>query len=99
MKKYYNPLTKRNEDLFDTLNPVFTVSCHHEPVIGDKGAAVYLIVEAKDEEEAKNKALANNEFTKHIRMKDFDRRCLEVFKPSGLYVIGKVDYYEGDPRL
>jgi hypothetical protein len=97
--KVFNPITKKNQDLFDYLNPVFTVSCHHGHVIGDKGAAVYLIVEAKNEEDAMDKAMLNPEFTKHIRMKDFNKKYLSVHKPSGLYVIGKVDYYEGDPRL
>lgn len=99
MKKYYNPKNKKIEPLFETLNPVFRVSCCHEPVIGDKGAAVYLIVEATDEEQAKDKAMLNPEFTKHIRTKDFNRKYLDAYKPSGLYVIGKVEYYEGDPRL
>jgi len=99
--KVYNPKTKKNQELFETetLCPVFSVSCHHTPVIGDKGAAVYINVEAKNEEEAKEKAMRNSEFTKHIRMKDFDKKYLQVHTPTGLYVIGRVDYYEGDPRL
>jgi hypothetical protein len=99
MEKYFNPKNQKTEELFTSLNPVYSVSCHNEPVIGDKGAAVYLIVEAENEEQAKDKALLNHEFTKHIRMKDFNKKWLSVYKPSGLYVIGKVDFYEGDPRL
>lgn len=98
--KVFNPSTKKNQDLFDSLNPVFTVSCSYPDIVnGDKGAAVYIIVEAEDEERAKDKAMLNSEFTKHLHMKRFERRYLSVYKPSGLYVIGKVDYYEGDPRL
>lgn len=100
--KVYNPKTKRNQDLFEieSLCPVFTVCCTYDAVVnGYKGAAVYLNVEACDEEEAKKKALLNQEFTKHLT-KDFDKnKHLSVFTPSGLYVIGRVDYFEGDERL
>jgi deoxyribodipyrimidine photolyase len=100
MKKYFNPKEKKMEDLFETLCPVFSVSCRTPNVVnGYKGAAVYINVEAKDEEEAMNKAIANPEFTKHIHMKDFERKYLETYKPTGLYVIGRVEYFEGDERL
>jgi hypothetical protein len=102
MEKYYNPKTKRNQDLFEieSLCPVFTVRCDTpDIVIGDKGASVSVVIEANDEEDAVNKATLNKEFTKHIRMNYFQTKHLRVYKPSGLYVIGKVDYYEGDTRL
>jgi hypothetical protein len=97
--KVYNPKTKLNQDLFETLNPVFMVSCiTPNIVIGNNGASVRIVVEAEDEEKAKDKALLNSEFTEHLRMKDFKRFYLETYKPSGLYVIGKVDYFEGEQR-
>lgn len=98
--KVYNPRTKSNQDLFETLNPVFMVSCvTPNIVIGDKGASVRIVIEAEDGEKAKDKALLNSEFTKHLRMKDLKRMHLDSYKPLGLYVIGKVNYYEGDERL
>ena len=99
--KVYNPKTKKNQDLFETLIPVFTVGCTNDNVVnGDKGCAVYINVSAENEELAKNLALANEEFMSHIRdQKNFDKKYLVAFKPTGLYVIGKVTYYEGDPRL
>ena len=103
MEKYYNPKTKKNQDLFETetLCPVFRVCCRTPNiVIGDKGCAVYLNVEACNENEAKDKALLNKEFTKHLYLKDFNKdKHLEVYTPSGLYVIGRVEYHEGDERL
>ena len=97
--KYFNPETKKNQDLFDTLNPVFKVICRSpNVVIGDRGGSVSLIVEAKNEEDAMTKAMLNPEFKKHIRILDFDKKYLSVYKPSGLYIIGKVDYFEGDER-
>jgi hypothetical protein len=96
--KVFNPITKATQDMFDSLNPVFEVSCTYpDIVIGDKGASVRLIVEAEDEEKAKIKATLNTEFTKHLR--PGYERYLHISRPSGLYVIGKVDYNEGDPRL
>lgn len=100
--KVYNPKTKKNQDLFETetLCPVFTVCCTNDEVVnGYKGAAVYLNVEACDKEEAIKKALLNKEFTQHLT-KNFNKdRDLTVYTPSGLYVIGRVDYFDGDPRL
>ena len=107
MEKYFNPKSKKIEPLFETLCPVFTVCCRTpDIVIGDKGASVSLNVEVCGKivleyiEEAKDKALLNPEFVKHIRMKNFDKdKHLVVYKPSGLYIIGRVEYNEGDPRL
>ncbi|MFA5207353.1 MAG: hypothetical protein WC428_01735 [Candidatus Paceibacterota bacterium] len=96
---YTNSKTGKTQKLFDTLIPVFGVRCDDTITIGDKGCSVYYTIQAKDEEEAIAKALKNKEFTKHIRMKNFDRKYLSVYKPTGNYVIGKVNYYEGDERL
>lgn len=99
--KVFNPKTKKNQDLFETLIPVFTVGCTNDNIVnGDKGCAVYINVSAENEELAKNLALANEEFMSHIHdQKNFDKKYLVAFKPTGSYVIGKVSYYEGDPRL
>jgi hypothetical protein len=100
VEKYYDPKTKKNQDLFETLNPVFAVSCKTpDIVIGDKGAEVNIIIEACNENEAIDKALLNQEFTEHIRMKDLKTKYLDVYKPSGFYVIGRVNYYGGDSKL
>jgi hypothetical protein len=96
--KVFNPTTKATQDMFDSLNPVFEVSCTYPNiVIGDKGAAVRLIVEAENKENAIGKAMLNPEFTKHLR--PGYEHYLDVTTPTGLYVIGKVNYHEGDPRL
>jgi hypothetical protein len=61
---------------------------------------VYINVSAENEELAKEIAIANEEFMSHIYDKEkFDKKYLSTFKPSGSYIIGKVEYYEGDPRL
>jgi hypothetical protein len=96
--KYFNPKTGKTQKLFDTLNPVYTVR-YVNPYVGDKGEAVYITLEANEEEEAKDKAMLNKEFTKHIFMKYYDRKYLTAYKPSGNYVINKVQYFSGDPRL
>ena len=95
--KVYNPKTKKAQDLFETLIPVFTVGYTG---INNKGCAVYINVSAKNEEVAKDIAIANKEFMKYIHnKKTFNKKYLHVFKPSGNYVIGSIEYYEGDPRL
>ena len=102
MKKYYDPQTKKqHDDLFEELNPVFTVCCTNDNIVnGDKGCAVYINLEAKDEEDAMNKAIRHKEFMSHIHdKKNFNKKYLSVYKPTGIYVIGVVKYYEGDPRL
>jgi len=99
--KVFNTKTKKTQDLFETLIPVFTVCCTNDNIVnGDKGCAVYINVSAENEEQAKELALANEEFMSHIYKKDeFDKKYLKTFKPTGNYVIGKVQYFEGDPRL
>ena len=96
---YTNPETGKAQKLFDTLIPVYTIRCSDTITIGDKGCSVHINIAAKNEEEAITKAMKNKEFTKHIRMKDFEMKYLSVYKATGSYVIGKVEYHEGDERL
>jgi len=104
--KVYNTKTKKNQDLFETLIPVFTVGCTNYNIVnGYKGCAVYINVSAEDEETAKDLAVNNEEFMSHInrhykeKVKENKKKHLVVFKPTGSYVIGKVEYFEGDERL
>ena len=89
--KVFNPKTKKNQDLFETLIPTWTVGCTNDNIVnGDKGCAVYINVSAEDEETAKNLALANEEFMSHIYHKeDFTRKSLVVFKPTGSMLLGR----------
>ena len=98
---YYNPETRKKQTLFEKLIPVWTIGVTNDNVVnGDKGCAVYITVEAEDVEHAKDKAMLNEEFMKHISdRKNFKREYLRGHEPHGNYVIGKVLYYEGDPRL
>jgi hypothetical protein len=95
---YFNPTTGKMGKLFDILNPVYTV-CYKNHEVGDKGEAVYITLEANTEEHAKELAMLNKEFTKHIYMKYYNKKCLDAYRATGNYVIGKVNYYSGDPRL
>lgn len=95
---YTNRETGKAQKLFDILVPVYTVS-YINPLVGDKGEALYLTLEANSEEQAKELAMQNQEFTGHIFMKYYDKKYLTAYKAKGNYVIGKVDYYSGDPRL
>jgi len=95
---YFNPKSGKTQKLFDVLNKVYTV-CYRNHEVGDKGEALYITLEANDEPDAVNKAMANKEFTKHIYMKYFNIKCMNVYEPKGNYVIGKIEYFEGDPRL
>jgi hypothetical protein len=96
---YTNPKTGKAQKLFDTLESVYGIRCSETITIGDKGCSVSMNVSANSEEEAIAKVMKAKEFTKHIRMKDFDKKYLSVYRPVGNYVIGKVEYYEGDERL
>lgn len=96
--QFFNRNTGKMQKLFGVLNKVYTVRySNHE--VGWKGEALYITIEAENEELAKDKAMQNIEFTKHIEMKYFKRKCLQAYQPKGNYVIGRVEYYEGDPRL
>lgn len=99
--KVYNPKAKKTQDLFETLIPVFSVSCTNDNIVnGYKGCAVRINVSAEDEVSAMELAINNEEFMSHIYdKKTFDKKYLKVFKPTGSYVIGAVDYFKGDPRL
>lgn len=98
--KVYNKKTKKTQDLFETLIPVFTVCCTNDNIVnGDKGCGVYINISADNEELAKELAMENEEFMSHIRKEEFDKKYLNTFKPTGNYVIGRVQYFEGDPRL
>jgi len=97
MEKYFNQEAKKTEGLFETLNPVYRV-VYKNPIVGNRGESVYITLEANNEEQAKEKAMQNKEFTGYIFMKYFDGKYLKAYKPTGLYVIGKVEYFEGDPR-
>jgi len=96
--KYANKETGKTQKLFDTLIPVWRVS-YINPTCGDKGEALYMTVAAETPEKAIEWAMNKKEFTKHIYMKYYDKKYLDTHKATGNYVIGKVDYYEGDPRL
>jgi hypothetical protein len=96
--KVFNLKTKKTENLFETLNPVYQIR-YSNPIYGNIDEFVVITLEADDEKQAKIKAMNNQEFTSHIEGKHYDIEYLTAFKPKGLYVIGKVEYYEGVPRL
>ena len=98
--KYINKETGKAQELFDeqTLVPTWTVR-YADPNAGNKGEAVYMTVSAKDEREAKTLALACSAFNQHITPDFYDSRYLCAYEATGNYVIGKVEYFEGDPRL
>jgi len=90
--------TGKLNTLFENLVPTWTIR-YEDPTRGNKGEAVYYTISANTEDEAKTLALANPEFTQHILPEHFEKRYLTAFEASGNYVIGKVEYFEGDPRL
>lgn len=96
--QFFNTNTGKMQKLFGVLNNVWTVR-YNDHEVGYKGEATYITLEAENEELAKDLAMQNKEFTRFIEMKYFKRKCLHAFEPKGNYVIGKVEYYEGDPRL
>ena len=96
--QFHNSKTGKLQVLFDVLNKVYTV-CYSNHEVGYKGEALYITLEAETEEQAKDKAMQNEEFLKHIEMGFYKRKYLSAYQPKGNYVIGKVKYYEGDPRL
>ena len=86
MKKYFDAKLKKIRGLFDNLNPVFQVRYENPDSV------IRITLEAETEEEAKNKALQNEEFTKHIIKDKYDEKYLYAYKPDGLYVINKVEH-------
>ena len=78
---------------------IYTVRYEH-PYVGEKGECLYYTLEAKDEEHAKEKSMKHKPFTDKIWMKHFNKKYLHAFIPKGKDIeVGKVEYYEGDPRL
>ena len=98
--KYINKETGKPQELFDeeTLIPTWTVK-YGDPNSGNKGEAVYMTLSAKDEQQAKTLALACSEFNQHITPDFYDSRYLSAYEATGNFVIGRVEYFEGDPRL
>lgn len=96
--KYTNRETGKTQKLFDVLNPVYTVR-YINPTCGDKGEALYMTVAAETPEKAIKWAMSKKEFINHINMKYYSEKYFEVYPATGNYVIGKILYYEGDPRL
>jgi len=68
----------------------------------DRGNALYYTTYASNEADAKRQAMANPKFTKYmefeIRTKSFRRRDLYAYITKNLQDIGKVQFFEGDPR-
>jgi hypothetical protein len=95
---YTNPETGKTQRLFDVLTPVYTVR-YINPTCGDKGEALYMTVAAETPEKAIKWAMSKKEFVNHITMKYYSEKYFEVYPATGNYVIGKILYYEGDPRL
>jgi len=96
---YTNSETGKTQKLFDILTPVFAIRCDEPAVKGYKGCSVIIFVDAPNEKSAIDIALKNKKFTNHIDIKNFDRKYLTVYKPTGNYKIGEVIYFEGDERL
>ena len=96
--QFFNRNTGKMQKLFTELNKVYTVRyVNHE--VGDKGEALYITVEAETPRLAVDKAMQTQMFVAYIQMKYFNEKCLHAYQPKGSYVIGKVEYFEGDPRL
>ena len=99
----FNKDTGETQRLFDekTLIKSYLVSVTNDNIVnGDKGCAVFIVVSAEDLDHAKDKAMLCEEFMKHISdRKTFERKHLQVSVAQGSYVIGKVQYFSGDPRL
>ena len=89
MKKYFNTKLRKLQGLFDTLNPVYQVKYENPDSV------ILITLEAETEEEAKNKALKNEEFNKYIIKEEYNEKYLYAYKPNGLYVIGKVEHITG----
>jgi hypothetical protein len=79
---------------------VFVVM-YENPLVGYKGNMVTYCLRARDDREAMRQALLNTDFQNKINMANFDKKYLTAYKPKIYKVdeIGKINYYEGDPRL
>lgn len=71
------------------------------PLVGDKGEALYYTCKAFSTEDAKHQAMCNGEFVGYIYMKHFDKKYLIAYKieDDKEHLMGKVQYFTGDPRL
>ena len=96
----FNKDTGETQKLFceETLIPTWTVR-YEDPTRGNKGESVTMTVSANSEDDAKVQALGCRDFTQHILPEHYDSRYLTAFKARGNYVIGEIQYFEGDPRL
>ena len=92
---YTNPKTGKTQKLFEELLPVYTVR-YENP---NSGGIVYITVSAKNETEATNKAMHNEEFYYHVQIHLFKREYFNVYKALGNYVIGKVIFADSEPKL
>ena len=92
---YTNPKTGKTQKLFEELLPVYTVR-YENP---NSGGIVYITVSAKNETEATNKAMHNEEFYYHVQIHLFKREYFNVYKALGNYVIGKVICTDSEPKL
>lgn len=72
---------------------------YSNPICGDKGEAVYIAVYADNEEHAKDEAMEYTKFTEHIYMKYYDKKYLHAYRAKRDQIVGRVEYFEGDPRL
>jgi len=75
--------------------------CYSNPLVGDKGEALYYTCLARNNKHAIQQAMRCSEFVDKIYMKHFDYKYFNAFKPKfpEKEEIGKVRYFEGDPRL
>ena len=96
----FNKDTGETQKLFceETLIPTWTVR-YEDPTRGNKGEALYMTVSAETEWKAKEQALACSGFTKHLTPEFWELKYLTAYKARGNYVIGEIQYFEGDPRL
>ena len=74
---------------------------YSNPLVGDKGEALYYTCKARNDKHAITQAMRCNEFMDKIYMKHFDFKYFDAYKPKHpkKEEIGKVEYFEGDPRL
>jgi hypothetical protein len=79
---------------------IWTV-CYENSIVGYKGEALYYTCKALTDKDAINQAMRCEEFFSKIYMKHFDFKYFKAFKPQYPQKdeIGKVQYFEGDPRL
>jgi hypothetical protein len=92
---YTNPKTGKTQKLFDELLSVYTVR-YENP---NRSGVIYITVSAKNNTEAINKAMDNNEFRSHIKLQYFKREYFNVYKALGNYVIDKVICADSEPKL